>query len=120
MAFSPLCLTELEEDEENKTLLEFIDHPRTKALRELHEMSFVGEWDVSNIQGYQLFETFVDLQKKIRMKFINEVVTTLPKSLLNFKLYINRDTGTTIKGQERQAYNFISLTESIPMTDNMH
>jgi len=63
---------ELQMEDINTNLTSLLNHPRTKALRDLHEMNFVGEWDSNNLQGYHLFGTLEPQKRKIRMKFTNE------------------------------------------------
>lgn len=63
---------ELQMEDLNTNLTSLLNHPRTKALRDLHEMNFVGEWDSNNLQGYHLFGALEAQKRKIRMKFTNE------------------------------------------------
>jgi len=65
---------ELQAEDQAVNLTSFLNNPRTKALRDLHEMSFVGEWDHASLHSYDLFGSILDSQKrKVRMKFINDI-----------------------------------------------
>ena len=55
-------------------MTEFLNLPRTKALGELHEASFVGEWTLTSLDGNPISEDLHIEKRIIRLKFIPELV----------------------------------------------
>jgi len=103
-SLSLILSLELQAEDQAVNLTSFLNNPRTKALRDLHEMSFVGEWDHASLHSYDLFGSILDSQKrKVRMKFINDIVHFKNQiETYNYKRVI----GILIQVQGRQECNF--------------
>jgi len=70
-----IIVLELQAEDQSINLTSFLNNPRTKALRDLHEMTFEGEWDLADLQSYDIFGSVLEEKRTLRMKFITDIVS---------------------------------------------